>query len=196
MSVAKIAVLGILSYSKEPLHGYQIKKRLEEWEVAEYAPISYGSIYYNLEKMEQEGLVKGKTIKNSKRPERKLYVITEKGRKKLLRLLKKNYFEIKRIYDPFDIALSFMPLLQKEEVLRALEKRIDLCEEHIKCLKKEKEELKGKIPFFAIAIIDHVLYHFEAEKKWLENLKGEVEKLGNRFEDFNLEGGKFYEKHR
>lgn len=189
MSATKTAILGILSYTKKPLHGYQIKKRLEEWEVAEYAEISYGSIYYNLEKMEQEGLIKGKTVKNSKRPERKLYVITEKGKKELVRLLRKNYSTIERIRDPFDIGLSFMPLLQKEEVLKALDKRIRFCKEHIRCLAKEREELEGKIPFFAIAIIDHALCHFEAEKRWLENLRKEVEKREDYFADFNLGGG-------
>jgi len=72
-------------------------------------------------------------------------------------------------------------------VLRALKKRIRFTEEHIEELRREKAELQGKIPFFALAVFDHYLYHLEAEKKWLENLKEEVERRENYFEDFEEE---------
>ena len=55
--VTRLILLGILAHSKKPIHGYEIKQVLKRWAVGEYANISYGSIYYNLEKMEKEGLV-------------------------------------------------------------------------------------------------------------------------------------------
>ena len=76
-----------------------------------------------------------------------------------------------------------MPLMPREEVLKALAKRIQVAERYIKELLEEKAELKGKAPFFILAIIDHYLLHLYAEKKWLEDLKKEVEKRRSYFED-------------
>ena len=185
--MSKLVILGVLSYGNKPMHGYEIKKRLEEWAVGEYAEVSYGSIYYNLERMEKEGLVTAKSVKDSKRPERKLYRLTRKGKAELRRLLRRNYFEIERVYYPFDIGVTMMSLMSRRTVLRALKKRIRFTEEHIEELRREKAELQGKIPFFALAVFDHYLYHLEAEKKWLENLKEEVERRENYFEDFEEE---------
>ena len=165
------------------MHGYEIKRQLEEWAVGEYARISYGSIYYNLEKMEKEGLVASKSVKNSRRPERRLYTITEKGKEELMKLLRKNYFETERPYYSFDVGVCLMPLMPREEVLKALAKRIQVAERYIKELSEEKAELKGKAPFFILAIIDHYLLHLRAEKKWLEDLKKEVEKRRSYFGD-------------
>jgi len=193
--ITKLVLLGILSYSKKPMHGYEIKKQLEEWAVGEYSRISYGSIYYNLERMEKEGLVTSKSVKNSRRPERRLYSITEKGKKELLKLLRKNYFEIERPYYSFDIGVCMMPLMQREEVLKALNKRIRMAKEHIDELREEKAQLEGKVPFFVLAVFDHYVYHLEAEKKWLENLKKEVEERRNYFEDFKPSEEEFHGKH-
>lgn len=195
--LSKLILLGVLSHSKKPMYGYEIKKQLEEWAVGEYSQISYGSIYYNLERMEREGLVTGEVVKNSKRPERKLYSITEKGKVEFMKLLRKNYFEIERVYYPFDVGVAMMPALSKEEVIKALDKRIRHTEKHIEMGSKEKAELEGKLPFFALAIFDHYLYHFEAEKKWLENLKKEVEKEKREgyFEDFETSKGMSHGKH-
>ena len=181
--ITKLVLLGILFSRKKPMHGYEIKRQLEEWAVGEYARISYGSIYYNLEKMEKEGLVASRSIKNSRRPERRLYTITEKGKKELMKLLRKNYFETERPYYAFDVGVCLMPLMPREEVLKALAKRIQVAKRYIKELLEEKAELKGKVPFFVLAIIDHYLLHLHAEKKWLEDLKKEVEKTRSYFED-------------
>jgi len=183
----KLALLGILCDAKKPMYGYEIKKLMKEWNIAEYAKISYGSIYYNLERMEKDGLVKGKTVRNGKQPERRLYSVTEKGEAELMKLLRKNYSEIERSYYPFDIGVSLMWLLPKDEVIKALEKRIQIEEECIEMLHKEKAELQSKIPFFSLSIFDHYLYHFEAEKKWLKELKKEVKKRKSYFEDFKPE---------
>jgi len=184
--LARLIILGVLA--SRPMHGYEIKKQLEEWAVEEYVPISYGSIYYNLERMEREGLVSGESVKNSRRPERRLYRITERGRRELAELLRKNYFKIEREYYPFDVGISLMPLMSREEVLEALDMRIRVAETHIRELRREKERMKGRIPFFALAVFDHYLYHLEAEKRWLEELRGEVERRKSYFEDFEFSG--------
>jgi len=181
--VTRLILLGILAHSKKPIHGYEIKQVLKRWAVGEYANISYGSIYYNLEKMEKEGLVQSKTVRDSKRPERKLYTITNKGRKEFVRLLRKNYFEIEKIFFKFDVGVGFMPALPKKDVLEALNRRIKYVENMIEMHRKVRDKIEKTAPFFAVAILDHHLIHWEAERKWLINLKEEVEKR-EKFENW------------
>ncbi|MEM3627181.1 MAG: PadR family transcriptional regulator [Candidatus Bathyarchaeia archaeon] len=181
--LTRILLLGVLSLNRKPMHGYEIKKNLKNWAVGEFTDVSYGSIYYNLEEMERDGLVESKVVKNSKRPERKLYNITKKGEIEFIALLRKIYFEVEneRILFPFDVGVCFMPVLPKKEVMAALDKRIKFIQQMLKEHYSIRNELKGKIPFFALSILDHHLLHFEAEKLWLTNLKKEVE---IRFEEF------------
>lgn len=179
----RVLLLGVLSLNRKPMHGYEIKKTLKEWAVGEFTDVSYGSIYYNLEEMERDGLVESKVVKNSKRPERKLYSITKKGEAEFITLLRKIYFEVEneKILFPFDVGVCFMPVLSKKEIMEALDKRIKFIQQQLKEHYNVRKGLEGKIPFFALTILDHHLLHFEAEKRWLKNLKKEVE---IHFEEF------------
>ena len=96
---------------------------LEDWKISEFAEISFGSLYYNLEKMEKDGLVESRVVKNSARPERRLYSITEAGKKEFMNMLRRNYFEVERFRFSFDVGLLFMPSLPKEEAIEALNRR-------------------------------------------------------------------------
>jgi DNA-binding PadR family transcriptional regulator len=172
--MVELIILGIITHAGRSLHGYEIKKYMKAYHVGEYARVSYGSIYYNLGRLERGGLIKGTSVKDTQRPERRLYEITAKGKARLKKLLRQNYSEIERLYHAFDIGVSMMELMPKDEVLAALEKRIDNVEVLLKMHRKEKDAHQKQVPFWVPAIFDHALYYFEAEKKWLESLKQRV----------------------
>jgi len=170
----RLILLGVLNSCGKSLHGYEIKKVLEDWKISEFTEITFGSLYYNLEKMEKDGLVESRVVKNSARPERRLYSITEEGKKEFMNMLRRNYFEVERFRFSFDVGLLFMPSLPKEEVLEALNRRISAVDEMILSHRNLLVDLRGKIPFFALDIIEHHLIHWEAEKEWLEKIREEV----------------------
>jgi DNA-binding PadR family transcriptional regulator len=174
-NLTKLILLGILSEFPKPIHGYEIKKVINQWAIGEFAEISFGSIYYNLEKMEKEGLLSSRKEKVSERPERTLYHITKIGKTKLIEMVRKNFFEIQSIRYPLDVGLLFMPILSKSEIIEAFDKRIQYIQKSNKEHKGLVEMLKEKIPFFAIYIIKHHYAHLDAELKWLQELKEEVE---------------------
>ncbi len=174
-NLTKLILLGILFEFPKPIHGYEIKKVINQWAIGEFTEISYGSLYYNLEKMEKEGLLSSRKEKDSERPERTLYHITEKGKTELIVMIRKNFFEIQPIRYPLDVGLLFMPILSKSEIIEAIDKRIQYIQKKNKEHKGLIDTLKRKIPFFAIYIIKHHYAHWEAELKWLQELKEEVE---------------------
>lgn len=184
----ELLVLGIINRAGSPISGYMLKKQLRDHHVGEYADVSYGAIYYHLKQMEQDALICGNSVKDSGRPERRLYCLTEKGSARLAELLRHNFSEIERHCHSFDVGVGMMWLMPREEVLVALDKRISIYLEFLRTHRQEREQLR-KYPFFVGAILDHSLYYFEAEIKWLKELRHSVEASKdwgegiNRFED-------------
>ncbi len=72
----KYAVLQLLS--REPMHGYQLMKTMEEESGGSYIP-SAGSVYPVLQKLEHKGLISSEAATDSRRS----YRITEEGLKDL-----------------------------------------------------------------------------------------------------------------
>ncbi|KKB09087.1 PadR family transcriptional regulator [Devosia chinhatensis] len=61
--------------------GYDIRKMCTEEEFAYFVEASYGSIYPALAKLEADGLVTSRTEQQDGKPARKVYAITEAGRR-------------------------------------------------------------------------------------------------------------------
>lgn len=85
VNYAKYIVLGMLSSG--PMSGYEIRKYVKElfsymWD------ISYGQIYPTLSRLEEGGLATMREESSGKGPGRKVYGITEAGRKELRAWLK------------------------------------------------------------------------------------------------------------
>ena len=80
----KYAVLGLLAYA--PLSGYDIR-RIYERSLGNFWSESYGHIYPILKRLEDEGLATGAVQRQSGKPDRTVYTITDLGREELHRWL-------------------------------------------------------------------------------------------------------------
>jgi len=83
----KLATLFALT--REPLHGYQLMKRINEMTLGMITPTA-GGIYPALKELEERGLIQGKW-----RPEkrRKVYELTDRG-KEVFRMTVEKHFEL------------------------------------------------------------------------------------------------------
>jgi len=107
----RLVILGLLK--DQSLHGYEIKQIIEE-HMGDWTSIAFGSIYFALGKMSEEGLIKKvATEKEGNRPSRSIYQITATGRKEFLRLLREVWSEFERQYFGIDIGLAFMSALPR-----------------------------------------------------------------------------------
>jgi DNA-binding PadR family transcriptional regulator len=76
--------MGIPLYILGPLrrfgsfHGYQIRKVIAE-EIADFARIKLSTIHDHLQHMETAGLLSAENEKDLRRPERRVYPITQRG---------------------------------------------------------------------------------------------------------------------
>jgi DNA-binding PadR family transcriptional regulator len=177
MSAARVLILGILQF-KSPAHGYEIRRELESWRAEQWAHVAYGSIYFALGKMAEEGLVEAVgTDHVGRRPARTLYIITEAGNREFERLVRDAWWDTKPRIDPFQIALTFMAKLPREELLLALHSRADRIRAFLKAVEMRSmrvflvEKPRHIQENFRLAVM-----HEEVELRWIEETIGKVER--------------------
>ena len=82
---ARTLCLGILSFGDAT--GYEIKKKVEDGLFNHFIEASFGSIYPALTRMTEEGLLTCREESQTGRPDKKVYSITEDGRRELIAAL-------------------------------------------------------------------------------------------------------------
>jgi len=168
MSTIRTLILGILNDQK-PRHGYEVKQILESWNADKWANIGYGSIYFALKKMAEEGLLKILEDQEGKQ-DKTVYQITQAGSNDFMVMLRKQWLELKPSVDPFQVALTFMQYLPKNELLVALEHRADTWRHVIKTANRVLPvALKGMtLPKHIDENHRLVLAHYQTELDWIE----------------------------
>jgi len=172
----RLVILGLLR--EQPLHGYEIKQIIEE-HMGDWTSIAFGSIYFALGKLSEEGLIEMvATEKEGNRPSRSIYQITEAGRAEFLRLLREVWSEPERQYFAIDVALAFMNALPAQEVKGYLQKRVGQLEGLLHYLGSHEQEQMGQpeVPASAVAIFEHSRAHMAAELAWTKELLKKMER--------------------
>lgn len=178
MSATRLLILGVLK-KRQPLHGYDIRQELELWGAEEWANIAYGSIYFALGKMAEEGLIEAVgTEQVGKRPARTAYALAERGEREFGRLLRAYWWERKRVVDPFQVALTFVDELPRDELLAALRARVNGLRAALEAF-AHAGDLKLGTPGTPRHIAENLRLaaaHTETELRWAEEAIGKVER--------------------
>ena len=125
--------LGILT--RGDATGYEIKKTVEEDGYRHFAEASFGSIYPALNRLTEEGLVSVHAEAREKRPDRKVYTITQAGRSAFVASLMGPLPE-DRHRSPFAFAMQFADQLPPERVEQMLAAYIAHTEEELTRLRQ------------------------------------------------------------
>lgn len=168
MSV-KYAMLAILSERDQ--YGYELKTSFDE-KVGEFWSLNYGQIYSTLDRLEREDLVTHDRMSQDKRPDRKIYSITGKGRKELDDWLCAPVGKVRALRDDFFIKLVFMDRNDPGPVLELIERQKALYLKQMSRLTQQKIKLRSRAgredAFTTELLIDAGLLHAEADIKWLD----------------------------
>ncbi len=117
----ELLFLGLLV--DRPKHGYEIKRQIHD-DLKQSAGLKIKSIYYPLMKMEKDGLVAKETGRQGRFPEKYVYRITDKGRKKFDLLMQESFSSVERPFFQIDLSLYFIHLTNKPIAKRRLKARI------------------------------------------------------------------------
>ena len=160
----ELLFLGLLM--EGPKHGYEIKRHIEE-ELLPFIGLNIKSIYYPLKKMEQLELVNKDVGREGKWPEKFVYSITPKGKKIFDHLVTESFLSIERPYFNVDLALYFIPYVDKKIAKRRLRARVIF----LNRIKRDLEALKIKTTAkHLLIILEHELDLVSAEIKSISRL--------------------------
>jgi PadR family transcriptional regulator AphA len=155
-------VLGLLSHG--PRSGYDIKAIVDR-STRFFWAASYGQIYPELRRLEDQGLIKGKDAPNGGRT-RRVYELTADGRKALVDWLLGNTVTIE-LRDESLLRLFFADALPHEQALMLLEGRKRGHEEYLEVL-RAIDERPGTDPPFTDLVLRWGLAFNEWGVKWCE----------------------------
>jgi len=173
----RIVLLGLLRLNQRPLYGYEIKQIIEE-HMSDWTSIAFGSIYFALDKLAEEGFIENIGVEQQgKRPSRSVYQITPTGQDEFLRLLRQGWQTLERQHFETDIYLFFMAALPVDEVIGYLQQRQNNLMGVLEHLKRRRaEELDNpEVPRLAAAIFDHTVLHTQAELDWMADLLNKLQ---------------------
>ncbi len=180
MSV-KYAMLGILA--EKDLHGYELKSSFDE-KVGEFWSLNYGQIYTTLDRLEKEDLVTHDRQSQDRRPDRKIFSITRKGRKELDEWLCTPVNRVRALRDEFFVKLVFMDKHNPAPVVELIEKQKALYLKQMNRLTQQKVELKKKPKapdaLTTELLMDAGLFHAEADIKWLTLCESKIKAISKK----------------
>lgn len=164
-----LVILGLLMEGDK--HPYQIQQIVNERQMKYYIKMAHGSLYYAFDQLEKKEYVEiVDVIKDTNRPDKTIYRITEAGKKEFEQLLMKQLEKKEHMQRPIYAALTFTSYADSEDVLHVLEKKREEASSLLKKMewlyaRKEKEEEIAKL-----YIVIRVIMHLKAEITWLEHL--------------------------
>jgi DNA-binding PadR family transcriptional regulator len=172
MTKNELVVLGLLS--EKPMYGYQLHQEIERREMEHWAQVHLASIYNTLNRLQKEKLIEGKGERPGKMPERKVYHITPKGKKRLGELVEIALNEQKMPQDDFIVGVAFLQGLSKEKILDSLSKKKEQLGKVIKRIQKLYRDECGRMPFNWKFIVEKGIFHLKVDIKHLDELIGLV----------------------
>ncbi len=159
------ALLGLLA--EKPMHPYEIEKTVVERDMRFWTGISMSSIYKVLGKLETKLLVDVHVEITEANQAKKVYVITERGKREVKEKVRELVSEMENIICQVDIGLHNLHLLSKEEVNTALSQYIRSVDEKIQCYHELENYLVGcECPVHRLALAKRRVFLMHAEREW------------------------------
>ena len=166
--IKQLLLLGVLMNGK--IHGYRLNEYVKHV-MSFYTDLKKSTVYYILNQLEKNGYVSFELEREGKRPERRIYEITEQGKIYFLELLRDCLSSYTQISFGDDIGATFIDRLPSEEVhgllINKRKKIMDQLEKY-----KGVEKHGGNLQY----VINHNIVHLEADISWVDEILKEIGK--------------------
>ncbi|WNM24462.1 PadR family transcriptional regulator [Demequina capsici] len=173
MAKTDVLTLGILGMlAEQPLHGYQIRKRLGS-QLGPFRALSYGSLYPALKRMLESGLIENvgedDAVATGSRRSRIAYALTTQGRARFedeLASAGAHAYDD----DSFDLRFSLFGQTDSATRLRILEGRRMRLSERLEELQEMRRRQRERADAYTSELHRHGLERVEREVEWLDQL--------------------------
>ena len=178
-----LLLLGVLMTQSR--HGYQINEFIER-QLCDVVTMKKPTAYALLDRLAGDGYISVHVEQEGNRPPRKVYTITDAGRKLFDQLLKANLSSLDTPLFADDIGLMFMNHLPKAQVIELLRKRLALLESVL----ENTVEVPPHSGMLTVHIaLDHVTWLRRADRDWMiatiERLESELAAAGDTVEQLS-----------
>ena len=127
------------------------------------------SIYYSLKKMEKEGFIKKKGLTRGKHLRKYIYTITPKGEREFVALCGQTLASQRRPFIDMDIALYFLPYLDRKNIVARLRLRARFFEK-VKEWLTDKLSTKNEFPIHHRLLLKHHLNLLKTEEDFVKEI--------------------------
>jgi DNA-binding PadR family transcriptional regulator len=161
-----LAVL-VLLY-EEPMHVYRMQQLIKERGKDEVINVTQrNSLYQMIARLERDGLILVRASeKESHRPERVLYQITNAGRGVAVEWTREILSTPSREFREFPAAVSVLPVLSPKDALEQFEKRIAALEAELARVDAATTEAATYVPRLFLLEMEYMYAQTSADLRW------------------------------
>jgi DNA-binding PadR family transcriptional regulator len=169
-----LAVVLLALLTEAPMHPYRMQQMIKERGQDQLVNVAQrNSVYQALDRLVRDGLARpGGTSRESGRPERTIYEITEDGSAALRRWLTEMLPTPAREFPEFPAALAFLPVLYPDQVHDLLAARVTACEDRLAAV--ESGAPPG-LPRLFLIEDEYRATMLRAELQWLRTVVADLE---------------------
>jgi DNA-binding PadR family transcriptional regulator len=168
------ALLALLS--QRPRHGYELRDLFEaalggHWE------LNSGQIYSSLDRLARDGLVVEESIEKGGGPDKRLWTLTDEGKKELASWFESPVPRDYRLRDEFYLKLmiALVTLPMKARQILLVQRRELFRELHD--LTARRNVLDPHQQLARILLLDSAIMHTEAELRWIEMVEARLDDI-------------------
>jgi len=164
----ELVILGLVA--EKPKYGYQIEQDIIQRGMREWTEIGFSSIYYILNKLDAEDLLSSEKRIEGDRPARKIYTLTDAGKRAYRDAVRTRLTAPRPRTDDFDLGLANLLALERSEVLQAFRSYQSTLQERLAHV-NAKYELDGgnNLDLPAQELFHHSIALLSAELDWIKH---------------------------
>jgi DNA-binding PadR family transcriptional regulator len=173
----KHAILGLLA--SKPLHGYELKSGFEE--LAPTIDLNIGQVYTTLDRLSRDQFVTYEVVNQAERPDKKVYALTDVGRKELREWLATPSGVDLNLRNETFLKLMLARRLRGADPIKvlAVERRASFERLHEVMEAKARAE-QERASLQTLLLLDLAALRLEAFLKWLDHCEEALKKEGKR----------------
>ena len=180
----KHVILGFVDMM--PLSGYDLKTMFDS-SVQFYWSATHTQIYRTLDKMSKEGLVTFEVVQQTERPNKKVYSITEEGRKELREWLQRS-FSLPIFHHPVLVRLAWCDRLENKQIEALLHDYIGKLRRQIELYQTDNQSQVEEFArtdregFLWQIILENGIRFYQGELAWAEQVLAGLEQFSDEDE--------------
>lgn len=164
MNQNRLLLLGMLLVQNR--HGYELLDAVEK-QLAAFSQLKKATAYYELNRMEAEGLVLSHKEEQEGRPPRRVFTVTPRGKEAFFQMLRDALARPDVGATAGDIGLMFLDWLPAEEAVALLARRVELLRATLEACRTIPSHPPGSAVHLTLA---HLKARLEFEIQWHESL--------------------------